>query len=81
MDYNNYVFIIQNYPELKSKTVLLREFCKFPRNIFVNIDDPYGLGFEEFFRCSFLINECVKRFFERYIEGQDSASKFFENDK
>lgn len=59
MDYDHYQYLLINFPEYKSKIKLLKDFSRFPSNLMINIDDPYGLSIGAFIRCFSIINKCL----------------------
>jgi protein-tyrosine phosphatase len=57
MEYNHLLWISAMYHEAMKRTCLLRSFALFPYSYFCNIDDPYGLGQEAFYKCFSLIEK------------------------
>jgi protein-tyrosine phosphatase len=51
MEYSQFLKFNNLYPHFKKKTILLREFLPWPRKMFCNLYDPYGLNDIEFKRC------------------------------
>lgn len=52
MEYSHLNRIVGMFPAYKHKTMLLRDFAPFPRNLMSNIDDPFEKNPNEF-RCCF----------------------------
>jgi protein-tyrosine phosphatase len=59
MEYRQYKRLLQLYPEKKENIILLRNLAPFPWRLFCNIDDPYGLGKNEFRRVYRLIDRSL----------------------
>ncbi len=51
MEYHHYLRLSALFPESGGRIRLLREFAPWPERYLCNINDPYGLGPEEFRRC------------------------------
>lgn len=63
MEYEHYRRLIGMAPEYKENIRLLRQYLPFPRNLFVNVDDPYGHGSQEFVRCFTGITQAARALF------------------
>lgn len=68
MQYSHWRRLTAMAPELRRKTVLLREFAPFPHNMLCNIYDPYGQGQDEFDRCFGLMEKALKGLMARIRE-------------
>lgn len=62
MEYNQYFFIQEIFPECKLKICLLSDFSPTIERIFCNIYDPYGHGISEFRNCFKRIQRALDNF-------------------
>lgn len=66
MEYWQYRRLRDIFPELRSKTFLLRDFAPWPMRLLCNIYDPYGLEDKEFQDC-FSQMRCAIDGLQRYM--------------
>ena len=61
MEYGQYIRLVAMLPGHESKIRLLRDFASWPDRLICNINDPFGLGEDEFLRCFTKITIIIDR--------------------
>lgn len=65
--------IIQNYPTVKYKVYLLKEYL--PNTSYLNVDDPWGLDLNVYEHCSNEIVDCVDNLYEELVKNVNNFGR------
>lgn len=64
MEYGQMQRLQRMFPHKRDKIHLLRCYAPFPYSLFVNIDDPFGWGMDQFAACFDLVDKSLNGLFK-----------------